>query len=42
MYYDLCALGSLIPIGIIPKERTHNSPVKEIYSLLPKNIFKRD
>ena len=35
-------LVSLIPIRIIPKERTHNIPVKEIYSLLPKNIFKRD
>ena len=42
MYYDPGALGSLIPIWIIPKERTHNIPVKEIYSLLPKNIFKRD
>ena len=32
MYYDPGALGSLI--RIIPKERTHNIPVKEIYSLL--------
>ena len=42
MCYDPGALGSMIPIRIIPKERTHNIPVKEIYSLLPKNIFKRD
>ena len=42
MYYDPGALGSLIPIRINLKERTHNIPVKEIYSLLPKNIFKRD
>ena len=42
MYYDPGALGSLILIRINLKERTHNIPVKEIYSLLPKNIFKRD
>ena len=42
MYYDPGALRSLIPIRINLKERTHNIPVKEIYSLLPKNIFKRD